>query len=52
VRYLRDLGITRVVLLRARAGGTSWERAGDVPVEAFGIRREDLDAGTVVFRLD
>jgi hypothetical protein len=52
IQYLRGLGITTVVLLRAQAGGTSLERAGDMPVEAFGIRREDLDAGTVLFRLD
>jgi hypothetical protein len=52
VQYLRGLGITTVVLLRTHVAGTSWERAGDVPVDALGIRREDLDPGTVVFRLD
>jgi hypothetical protein len=51
VQYLRGLGIKTVVLLRAQAAGTVWERAGDVPVDALGIRREDLDSGTVVFRL-
>jgi hypothetical protein len=40
-----------VVLLRAQADGTAWDRAGDVPVDALGIRREDLDNGTVVFHL-
>jgi hypothetical protein len=52
VQYLRSLGITTVVLLRAQVGGTPWERAGDVPVDALGIRREDLDNSTVLFRLD
>jgi hypothetical protein len=52
VQYLRGLGITTVVLLRAHVAGTSWERAGDVPVDALGIRREDLDPGTVLFRID
>jgi hypothetical protein len=51
VQYLRGLGVTSVLLLRARAGGTPWERAGDVPVDALGIKREDLDAQTVLFRL-
>jgi hypothetical protein len=51
VQYLRGVGIVNVVLLRARADGTPWERAGDVPVDALGIRREDLDNGAVVFHL-
>jgi hypothetical protein len=51
VQYLRGLGIKTVVLLRGQAAGTAWERSGDVPVDALGIRREDLDNGTVVFRL-
>jgi hypothetical protein len=38
-------------LLRAYAPGTSWDRAGDVPVDAMGITREDLD-DAVLFRLD
>jgi hypothetical protein len=52
VDYLRGLGITTVVLLRAYVGGTPWERAGDVPVDALGIQRSDLDPNTVLFRLD
>jgi hypothetical protein len=32
--------------------GTPWERAGDVPVDALGIRRDDLTPDTVLFRLD
>ena len=52
IQYLRGLGITTVVLLGARVGGTPWDRAGDVPVDALGIRREDLDNGAVLFRLD
>jgi hypothetical protein len=51
VQYLRGLGITAVVLLRAHVAGTPWERAGDVPVDALGIQRSDLDANTVLFRL-
>ena len=51
VQYLRGLGVTTVVLLRAHVAGTPWERAGDVPVDALGIRREDLDDETVLFRL-
>jgi hypothetical protein len=50
VQYLRTLGVKTVVLLRDRVGGTAWERAGDVPVDALGIQREDV-ANTVVFRL-
>jgi len=52
IQYLHGLGVTTVVLLRAQAGGTPWERAGDVPVDALGIRREDVDDNTVVFRLN
>jgi hypothetical protein len=52
IQYLRSIGVTTVVLLRAEAQGTPWERAGDVPVDALGIRREDLDENTVVFRLN
>jgi hypothetical protein len=51
VQYLRGLGITAVVLLRAHVAGTPWERAGDVPVDALGIQRSDLDSDTVLFRL-
>jgi hypothetical protein len=50
VQYLRSLGVTTVLLLRPQAAGTPWDRAGDVPVDALGIRREDLD-DAVVFRL-
>lgn len=50
IGYLRSLGIRTVVLLRDRAPGSPWERAGDVPVDSLGIQRQDL-ADTVVFRL-
>jgi hypothetical protein len=50
IQYLRGRGITTVVLLRDRIAGTPWERAGDVPVDALGIQREDV-ADAVVFRL-
>jgi hypothetical protein len=52
VQYLRGIGVTTVVLFRAHVGGTAWERAGDVPVDALGIQRSDLDPNTVLFRLD
>jgi hypothetical protein len=52
IQYLRGLGVTTVILLRAQAVGTPWERAGDIPVDALGIRREDLDNTTVMFRLN
>jgi hypothetical protein len=51
INYLRGLGVVNVLLLRPQADGTPWERAGDIPVDALGIRREDLDNGTVLFRL-
>jgi hypothetical protein len=50
IQYLRGFGITTVVLLRDRVAGTPWERAGDMPVDALGIQREDVD-DAVVFRL-
>ncbi|MGK5679889.1 hypothetical protein [Actinoplanes sp. URMC 104] len=50
IQYLRSLNVERVVLLRSQAAGTPWERAGDIPVDALGIRREDLD-DAVVFHL-
>jgi hypothetical protein len=50
VEYLRSLGVSTVLLLRSQVAGTAWERAGDVPVDALGIRREDLE-DAVVFRL-
>ena len=52
IQYLRGLGVTSVLLLRLQAIGTPWERAGDVPVDALGIQREDLDDTTVLFRLN
>jgi hypothetical protein len=47
VEFLRSLNIERVLLLRAQSIGTPWERAGDIPVDALGIRREDLDDAVV-----
>ena len=52
VEYLRQRRIETVLLLRSQVIGTPWERAGDVPVDALGIRREDLDDNSVVFYLD
>jgi hypothetical protein len=51
VAYLRETGIETVLLLRSRVAGTPWERSGDIPVDTLGIRREDLDDNTVLFRL-
>ncbi|MCY1143978.1 hypothetical protein OWR29_38785 [Actinoplanes sp. Pm04-4] len=51
VEYLRSINIKRVLLVRGESAGTPWERAGDIPVDALGIRREDADDG-VVFHLD
>lgn len=51
VQYLRTLGVGTVLLLRSEAAGTPWERAGDLPVDALGITREDLDDDSVLFRL-
>jgi hypothetical protein len=50
VQYLRAQGINAVLLLRAYVPGTPWERAGDIPVDALNITREDLD-DAVLFRL-
>jgi hypothetical protein len=50
IAYLRSKSITTVLLLRSEVAGTPWERAGDVPVDALGITREDLD-DAVIFRL-
>ncbi|MCO8275273.1 hypothetical protein M1L60_32295 [Actinoplanes sp. TRM 88003] len=50
IEYLRSINVDRVLLIRADAAGTPWERAGDIPVDALGIRREDLD-DAVVFHL-
>jgi len=52
VDYLRQLKVGTVLLLRSQVVGTPWERAGDVPVDTLGIRREDLDNNTVVFYLN
>ena len=51
IQYLREVGVDTVLLLRSQVAGTPWERSGDVPVDALGIRREDLDDNTVLFRL-
>ncbi|GAB1643904.1 hypothetical protein KRMM14A1259_43270 [Krasilnikovia sp. MM14-A1259] len=51
IQYLRGLGVQTVLLVRAQVAGTPWERAGDVPVDPLGITREDLDDGTVLFRI-
>ncbi|GAB2580462.1 hypothetical protein Aab01nite_57000 [Paractinoplanes abujensis] len=50
IDYLRSLNIDRVLLLRSQSAGTPWERAGDIPVDALNIRREDLD-DAVLFHL-
>jgi hypothetical protein len=50
VQYLRAQGINAVLLLRDYVPGTPWERAGDIPVDALNITREDLD-DAVLFRL-
>ncbi|XVU25465.1 hypothetical protein ACQPZJ_51265 [Actinoplanes sp. CA-054009] len=52
VQYLRSLNIDKVLLLRSQAAGTPWERAGDVPVDALGIRREDLDDAVIFYLTD
>ncbi|MEV4352278.1 hypothetical protein AB0J83_48100 [Actinoplanes sp. NPDC049596] len=52
VQYLRSLRVDKVLLLRSQAVGTPWERAGDVPVDALGIRREDLDDAVVFYLTD
>jgi hypothetical protein len=52
VQYLRETGVSTVLLVRSQVAGTPWELSGDIPVEALGIRREDLDDDTVLFRLD
>ena len=50
IAYLRSQSITVVLLLRSAVAGTSWQRAGDLPVDTLGITREDLD-DAVIFRL-
>ncbi len=49
VEYLRGLGVRTVVLLRAWAVGTSWEATLDLPVDALGIRREDVGDAVVFY---
>ncbi|WIM96533.1 hypothetical protein ACTOB_008742 [Actinoplanes oblitus] len=51
IQYLRDNGVGTVLLIRSEVVGTPWEQAGDLPVDALGIRREDLP-DAVVFRLN
>ncbi|WP_203782727.1 hypothetical protein [Paractinoplanes rishiriensis] len=51
IEYLRSEGVNTVLLLRDYVPGTSWEQAGDIPVDALGISREDLD-DAVLFRLN
>ncbi|BCJ43590.1 hypothetical protein GCM10010168_41000 [Actinoplanes ianthinogenes] len=50
IQYLREKGVGTVLLIRSEVVGTPWEQAGDLPVDALGIRREDLP-DAVVFRL-
>jgi hypothetical protein len=50
IEYLRQHKITTVLLVRSAVAGTSWERAGDTPVDSLGITREDI-GDTVVFHL-
>jgi hypothetical protein len=52
IQYLRETGVSTVLLVRSRAAGTPWELSGDIPVDTLGIRREDLDDDTVLFRLN
>ncbi|WP_245923547.1 hypothetical protein [Paractinoplanes atraurantiacus] len=52
IQYLRSLNIDKVLLLRSQAAGTPWERAGDIPVDALGIRREDLDDAVIFYLTD
>jgi hypothetical protein len=51
IQYLRETGVSTVLLVRSRAAGTPWELSGDIPVDDLGITREDLDDNTVLFRL-
>jgi hypothetical protein len=50
VQFLRERGVRTVVLLRDRVDGTPWQTVVDLPVDEFGIEREDVGE-TVVFRL-
>lgn len=51
INYLDSIGVRRVLLLSDHVAGTSWEDAGDLPVDNLDIRREDVP-GAVVFYLD
>ncbi|BEL10660.1 hypothetical protein Q0Z83_088510 [Actinoplanes sichuanensis] len=51
INYLDSIGVRRVLLLSDHIAGTSWEGAGDLPVDNLDIRREDIP-GAVVFYLD
>ncbi|GIE80868.1 hypothetical protein Aph02nite_68180 [Actinoplanes philippinensis] len=51
IDYLDSIGVRRVVLLTDHIAGTSWEDAGDLPVDNLDIRREDVP-GAVVFYLN
>ena len=52
IQYLRETGISKVLLVRSLVAGTPWELTGDIPVDALGIRREDLDDDAVLFHLN
>ncbi|WP_433792784.1 hypothetical protein [Actinoplanes sp. CA-252034] len=51
IDYLDSIGVRRVLLLSDHVAGTSWEDAGDLPVDNLDIRREDVP-GAVIFYLD
>jgi hypothetical protein len=51
INYLDSIGVRRVLLLTDHIAGTSWENAGDLPVDNLDIRREDVP-GAVVFYLN
>ncbi|GIF43307.1 hypothetical protein [Actinoplanes xinjiangensis] len=51
IDYLDSIGVRRVLLLSDHIAGTSWENAGDLPVDNLDIRREDVP-GAVVFYLN
>ena len=51
IDYLRKLGVRTVVLLPGYAANSPWANAANVPVDALGITREEVD-GAIVFRLN
>jgi hypothetical protein len=51
INYLDSIGVRRVLLLSDHIAGTSWEGAGDLPVDNLDIRREDVP-GAVIFYLN